>query len=125
MPIVKGKILRIATDSIALKYRVTYDKIKALSGHEFARLHVGGGGIQNAHLAQATADALGIEVIAGPIEATSCGNIAVQMIATGDLPNMQAARELIKRSFEFKTYTPTDSAAWADAYAQFLQITAG
>jgi hypothetical protein len=38
---------------------------------------------------------------------------------------MQAARELIKRSFEFKTYTPTDSAAWADAYAQFLQITAG
>jgi sugar (pentulose or hexulose) kinase len=125
VPVVKGKILRIATDSIALKYRVTYDKIKALSGHEFARLHVGGGGIQNAHLAQATADALGIEVIAGPIEATSCGNIAVQMIATGDLPNMQAARELIKRSFEFKTYTPTDSAAWADAYAQFLQITAG
>ena len=86
MPQVKGKILRIATDSIALKYRVTYDKICHLTGSTFARLHVGGGGIQNTHLTQATANALGIEVIAGPVEATSCGNIPVQIIPSSHLP---------------------------------------
>lgn len=124
VPQVKGKILRVATDSIALKYRVTYDKICALTGSSFARLHVGGGGIQNAHLTQATADALGIEVIAGPVEATSCGNIAVQMIATGYLPSMVEARALIKDSFEFKTFQPSEHAAWKFAYQQFLAVTA-
>lgn len=123
VPMVKGKILRVATDSIALKYRVTYEKIKALTGSSFARLHVGGGGIQNTHLTQATADALGIEVIAGPVEATSCGNIAVQMIATGHLTDMESARALIKNSFEFKTFTPTDSATWEEAYQNFQRIT--
>jgi sugar (pentulose or hexulose) kinase len=122
VPQVKGKILRIATDSIALKYRVTYDKICHLTGSTFARLHVGGGGIQNSHLTQATANALGIEVIAGPVEATSCGNIAIQMIATGHLPSMVEARELIKASFEFKTFVPCDTAEWAKAYDEFRQI---
>ena len=124
VPQVKGKILRIATDSIALKYRVTYDKICHLTGSSFARLHVGGGGIQNTHLTQATANALGIEVVAGPVEATSCGNIAIQMIATGHLPSIVEARELIKASFEFKTFHPTDSADWTQAYDRFRAIIA-
>jgi rhamnulokinase len=124
VPQVKGKILRIATDSIALKYRVTYDKICHLTGSSFARLHVGGGGIQNTHLTQATANALGIEVVAGPVEATSCGNIAIQMIATGHLPSIVEARELIKASFDFKTFHPTDSADWSRAYDRFRQIIA-
>ena len=122
IPNVKGKILRVATDSIAMKYRVTYEKIKALTGHSFARLHVGGGGIQNAHLAQATANALGIEIIAGPIEATSCGNVAIQMIATGHLPDMACARELIKKSFDFKTYLPQDQENWNAAYETFKKF---
>ena len=122
IPNVKGKILRVATDSIAMKYRVTYEKIKALTGHSFARLHVGGGGIQNAHLAQATANALGIEIIAGPIEATSCGNVAIQMIATGYLPDMASARELIKKSFDFKTYLPQDQENWNAAYETFKKF---
>jgi sugar (pentulose or hexulose) kinase len=122
IPNVKGKILRVATDSIAMKYRVTYEKIKALTGHSFARLHVGGGGIQNAHLAQATANALGIEIIAGPIEATSCGNVAIQMIATGHLPDMASARELIKKSFDFKTYLPQDQENWNAAYETFKKF---
>jgi sugar (pentulose or hexulose) kinase len=122
VPNVKGRILRIATDSIALKYRVTYDKIKALTGHSFARLHVGGGGIQNAHLTQATANALGIEVVAGPVEATSCGNIAMQMIATGHVADMESARALIKNSFEFKVYSPADADSWEQAYEQFKKL---
>ncbi len=115
----KGEILRIATESLALKYRVVYERFCALSGKRFERLHAGGGGIQNAFLAQATADALGIPVIAGPIEATSCGNAVVQMIATGHLADLPAARRLIRDSFEFQTYIPRDPEQWRAAYQRF------
>lgn len=115
----KGTILRVASESLALKYRVVFENFCALSGKRFERLHAGGGGIQNAFLAQATADALGIEVIAGPIEATSCGNIVVQMIATGHLPDLASGRHLIRGSFEFQNYAPRHRDEWQAAYERF------
>jgi sugar (pentulose or hexulose) kinase len=115
----KGTILRVATESLALKYRLVFENFCALSGKRFERLHAGGGGIQNAFLAQATANALGIDVIAGPIEATSCGNIVVQMIATGHLPDLTAARHLIRESFEFQNYAPHNGGEWQAAYERF------
>ncbi len=117
-----GEILRVATDSLALKYRVVYERIQTLSCRDFERLHAGGGGIQNELLSQATADALGIEVVAGPVEATSCGNVITQMIATGHLPDIQAGRDLIRRSFEFKTFTPENPEAWEKALVRFKTI---
>ncbi|MBC7980334.1 MAG: rhamnulokinase [Armatimonadetes bacterium] len=115
-----GQILGVATDSLALKYRLVFERIQTLTGKKFTRLHVGGGGIQNELLCQATANALAIEVLAGPVEATSCGNIITQMIATGDLPTLSAGRQLIKDSFVFKTYQPIDNASRNDAYERFL-----
>jgi rhamnulokinase len=114
--------LRIATESLALKYRKVYQDIRSLTGRDFQRLHAGGGGIQNELLSQATADALGIEVVAGPVEATSCGNLITQMIATGHLPDLAAGRELILRSFQFRRFQPSDTAAWDAAYERFLKI---
>lgn len=124
VPADKGTILRVASESLALKYRVVFENFCKLSGKRFTRLHAGGGGIQNAFLAQATADALGIEVIAGPIEATSCGNIIVQMIATGNLPDLAAGRGLVRRSFDFQVYQPRDSEQWQQAYERFKSIIA-
>ncbi len=115
-------ILRVATDSLAMKYRLVYERIVALTGRSYSCLHIGGGGIQNEALCQATADALGIEVQAGPVEATSCGNIITQMIATGELSGYPEARQLIRDSFDFKTYSPQDSTAWGTAYERFLTI---
>lgn len=120
----KGQVLRVATESLALKYRMVYDHIRQLTGRAFKRLHAGGGGIQNELLSQATADALGIEVIAGPVEATSCGNVITQMIGTGYLPDIQAGRDLIRRSFEFRTFAPSDSAAWEAAFLRFKSVLA-
>ena len=117
-----GPILRVATESLALKYRYVYENIVRLTGLDFTRLHAGGGGIQNEMLCQATANALGIEVIAGPVEATSCGNIITQMIATGETPDFAAGRELIRDSFDFAIYRPADSEAWGNAYTGFLRI---
>ncbi len=124
VPNKKGTILRVATESLALKYRVVYERLCALTGRRFARLHAGGGGIKNELLSQATADALGIEVIAGPVEATSCGNLITQMIGTGHLPDYQAGRELIRKSFDFRTFTPNDTGAWESAYARFKTVLA-
>jgi sugar (pentulose or hexulose) kinase len=118
----KGAILRVATDSLALKYRAVFENIKALTGRNFQRLHAGGGGIQNEPLSRATANALGIEVVAGPVEATSCGNVITQMIATGHLADLQAGRELILRSFDFRIFEPQDTAAWDAAYARFRKL---
>jgi len=118
----KGTILRVATESLALKYRAVFDSIKSLTGKQFTRLHTGGGGIQNGALSQATANALGLEVIAGPVEATSCGNVVIQMLATGHLSDLQAGRDLVRRSFDFQVYQPKDTAAWEVAYAKSCEL---
>ncbi len=118
-----GTILRVATDSLALKYRMVYESACKLSGRKFETLHAGGGGIKNQMLCQATANALGIEVIAGPIEATSCGNVIIQMLATGEINSLSAGRELIRQSFDFKSYQPRDTEAWNAAFATFTELT--
>lgn len=118
-----GEILRVTTDSLALKYRVVFERIKKLTNRDYAKLHAGGGGIQNEALCQATANALGIEVQAGPVEATSCGNLVTQMIATGELSGFPEARKLIRESFEFKSFQPEDTDAWTAAYRKFLTAT--
>jgi rhamnulokinase len=120
----KGTILRVATESLALKYRMVFENIKSLTGRDFQRLHAGGGGIQNEALSRATANALGIEVVAGPVEATSCGNVITQMIGTAHLTDIQAGRELIRRSFDFRIFEPQDTAAWDAAYATFKNLLA-
>ena len=122
VPQTPGAILRVATESLAMKYRTVFESIKSLTGREFSRLHAGGGGIQNEALSRATANALGIEVVAGPVEATSCGNVITQAIATGHLPDLKAGRELIRRSFDFRIYQPQDTAAWDAAYADFRKL---
>ena len=122
VPRTKGAVLRVATDSLALKYRLVFDRLCVLSGKNFSQLHAGGGGIQNELLSQATSNALGIRVVAGPVEATSCGNVIMQMIGTGHLADIVAGRELIRQSFEFRSFEPADQEAWGSAYQKFKAV---
>jgi rhamnulokinase len=122
VPQTKGQLLRVATESLALKYRQVVESLQAVTGRSFDQLNAGGGGIQNALLAQATADALGIPVVAGPVEATSCGNIITQMVATGDLADITAGRSLVAKSMETITYDPQASADWHEPYQDFLKV---
>ena len=120
----RGTILRVATESLALKYRIVFENIQSLTGTKFTRLHSGGGGIQNELLSRSTANALGIEVVAGPVEATSCGNVILQMLGTGHLPDLAAGRDLIRRSFDFRIYQPQETANWDVAYKKFRSLLA-
>lgn len=124
VPESRGDILRVATESIALKYRVVFERIQSLTGRTFSRLNAGGGGIRNEALCHATANALGIEVLAGPIEATSCGNVITQMVATGALPDIRSGRELIRRSFSFQSYQPQATETWQRAYERYRALIA-
>lgn len=122
VPADHGQVLRVATESLALKYRVVYERLCKLTGRTYQRLHAGGGGIQNELLSQATANALGVEVLAGPVEATSCGNVITQMIGTGNLPDFKSGRDLIRRSFEFRSFAPTDTEQWDAAFLRFKAV---
>ncbi|MDD2441921.1 MAG: FGGY-family carbohydrate kinase, partial [Eubacteriales bacterium] len=85
-------------------------------------LHVVGGGTKDGLLSQFTANATGSQVVAGPIEATALGNMAVQLLAQGVLKNLAEARQVIARSFALKKYQPEDQAAWQDALKRYRAI---
>ena len=61
-------------------------------------------GANAAYLNELTAKATGKTVYAGPTEATAIGNLTAQIIAAGELENLQAARKCIFASFEIHKY---------------------
>ena len=85
-------------------------------------IHIIGGGSKNELLDQFAADATGRTVVTGPIEATALGNVLVQALALGHIGSIAEGREVIARSFELKTFTPRDTAAWDAAYERYLGI---
>lgn len=99
-----GEIIRVVLESLARKYAIVLEQLRRLTGRPIARIHVVGGGSQNHLLNQLTAEACGVPVIAGPVEATAIGNLIVQMMATGELENLAAGRKLVRESFEMREF---------------------
>jgi len=116
---------RVILESLALRYRWTLEKLGELQQRTFDQLYVVGGGSRNQLLCQLTADACGVPVVAGPVEATAIGNAALQAVTLGDLPSLAAARALIREAFAVTVYEPTvttsSRAAWDEAYLRFQQ----
>jgi len=112
VPETRGAIIRCALESLALKYRRTLRMIDGLLGRTTEVLHIIGGGTQNKLLCQMTADACGIPVVTGPVEATALGNIGVQAMAVGAVESLAEMRAIIARSIELEHYAPKDSAPW-------------
>ena len=90
---------RCILESLALKYRKVLDSLEELTGLAFAEIRIIGGGSKNRLLNQLTANAAERTVVAGPVEATALGNIAMQMLATGAVASLKEARAIIERSF--------------------------
>jgi rhamnulokinase len=117
-----GETVRCALESLALQYRKTLREVEQLTGVHVQQLHVVGGGSQNRLLNQFTADATGIPVLAGPMEATAIGNVLVQAIAMGELDSLSTARELVRRSFEVTTFEPREKERWHMAAEKFAKL---
>jgi rhamnulokinase len=123
MPETRAALVRSLLESLALKYRQVIDELRQVLGHPVERIHVIGGGSQNEVLCQLTADATGLPVVAGPAEATAVGNILVQAMAVGRLSSPAAIREIIRHSFNLRTYLPAGNVpAWDAAAARFRDI---
>jgi rhamnulokinase len=107
-------------DSLALAYRRAIWSAQSLSGQHADVVHIVGGGALNTLLCQLTADATGLPVTAGPVEATAFGNMLVQARALGAAPgDLAGMRALLRSSQPLRSFSPAgDAAAWAAAAAR-------
>lgn len=116
-PATRAAVVRCVLDSLALAHRRAVRQAAELSGRRVEVVHVVGGGARNRLLCRLTADACGLPVIAGPVEAAAYGNALVQARAlgavTGGLPELRA---LVRASTELVRYEPGGGAeAWRAA----------
>ena len=120
-PTERATVLRAITDSLALAYRRAIRRTSELSGTRPEAIHLVGGGSKNRLLAQETADATGIPVIAGPVEATALGNMLVSLRAIGAASGtLMDLRAISQASSVPETYEPRASHArlWDEADAR-------
>jgi rhamnulokinase len=112
-----AETVRCILDSLALAHRRAILAVQELSGRHVDTVHVVGGGARNSLLCQLTADACGLPVEAGPVEAAALGNVLVQAralgVAPGDLGGMRA---LLRSTQRVRRFEPAgDSSAWQAA----------
>ena len=114
-----GDIMCCINQSLAMKYRYALEQIEECTGKHYSTINMIGGGIQSKLLCQMTAGASGRKVVAGPIEATALGNIAVQFMSLGAIKDMKEARQIIANSETTYEYLPQDAEKWDAAYEKF------
>ncbi|MGN0522599.1 MAG: rhamnulokinase family protein [Eubacterium sp.] len=117
-----GEIVRCIYESLALKYRYALEQISKCTGKSFEVLHLLGGGTKDGFLCELTADSINMPVIAGPVEATALGNIILQLIALGEIGSIDEGRKIIAKTESVKTYNPSHSKSWDEAYDKFSEI---
>ena len=117
-----GEVMRCIYESLAMKYRLTLDKLEDCTGKTYPAIHVIGGGTKDTLLCQMTASSTNRKVVAGPIEATVLGNIAVQLLSCGAIESVEQARQIVKASENTVEYSPENADAWAEAYERFKGI---
>lgn len=119
-----GAIARCCLESLSLKCRWVVEALETLTSRTISTIRMVGGGSRNPLLCQLTADATERRIVAGPVEAAALGNVMVQAIATGLLPDASAGRRAIAASVERFYYEPGRNADWGPAYRRFTAMLA-
>lgn len=84
----------------------------SLTGMDVTTVHLVGGGARNELLCQLTADACGLPVVAGPVEAAAVGNILIQARALGALDGgLSNLRALVRQTHVLQRYEPRGGAS--------------
>lgn len=119
-----GATVRCCLESLALKYRWTFERLEEVRGAKLDVLYIVGGGTQNKLLNQFAADCLNRPVVCGPVEATAVGNVLTQALARGELSGLAELRAVVRNSFELETYHPNPETrgAWDEAYGRYLEL---
>lgn len=113
-----GATVRCILDSLALAYRRAIVEVQELAGRHVDTVHIVGGGAKNSLLCQLTADACGLPVVAGPVEAAALGNVLVQARMLGAAPDdLGGMRDLLRRTQNLRRFEPSREGTygWAEA----------
>ncbi len=124
MPNEPAAMAKVILDSLAFRYASVARRIESLTKQKIEGIQIIGGGSQNSYLNQATANATGLPVVAGPVEATAVGNVLVQSIACGRFATLADARQYIARNVRLQNYAPQHSAACEEAKHRYVAIEA-
>lgn len=134
VPTTVGEIARCVVDSLALSYRAVVEALAAVTGRAVPSISVVGGGSQHRLLQTATAEATGLPVHCGPVEATALGNAAVQLVTLGELDDVRQIREVIAAGTRLTTVQPGENSggavrpagrdAWDEAFARHRRLAA-
>ncbi|MBQ3888103.1 MAG: rhamnulokinase [Clostridia bacterium] len=122
VPETVGQVMRCIYESLALKYRRTFEEVCECTEKTYDRIHVMGGGTKDGLLLQMAANSCGVTVYGGPIEATALGNIAVQLLACGAVKDIAEARAIIARGEALCRFEPQDADRWEEAYRAFRAV---
>lgn len=122
VPATVGEVVRCIYESLALKYKFVLKGLEDCTGKAYAHINVVGGGTKDGLLCQLTADACGVPVFAGPIEATVLGNVAIQLMAQGEIKDVYEARRIIAEGEHLKKFLPEDTSEWDEAYKAYAKI---
>ena len=107
VPETEAEVVRVIIDSLVEKYISVIAELEALTNIKLERIHVVGGGSQNELLNELLATGTGLEVLAGPVEATAIGNLLVQARAAGVIQGtLEDMRSLVAKNFPIKTFAP-------------------
>jgi rhamnulokinase len=99
------------------------EQITTVANRQVSVIHIVGGGSQNELLNQMTANATGLPVITGPVEATVLGNALVQLITQGEMSDLAQARQIVAGMDELKRYEPEETSVWNEAYTRYQETT--
>ena len=104
-----GEIIMSIYSNLALKYALEFKNLEKIRKRKIKIIHIVGGGSAVEILNQLTANLTACKIYAGPKESTGLGNISLQMIAEGEIKNLQEARKLIKESVDIKIFEPEEN----------------
>lgn len=122
IPQTKGHIMKVVFESLAMSYRNTIEQLEEVTDQNIEQIQMLGGGIQNEMLCQITADFTERELYAGPIEASSLGNIAAQLISLKLINDRAEIVNLIKNSSDLSVYKPDENLSIEEKYKNFKNI---
>lgn len=99
--------VRCVLESLARAYARVVKQSSELAHRSVDVIHFVGGGSRNDLLCQLTADAAGVPVLAGPVEATALGNVLVQARAHGAAPaSLEGMRARLAETLRLRRYEP-------------------
>ncbi|MGK7882447.1 MAG: rhamnulokinase family protein [Crocosphaera sp.] len=101
-----GELARIIFYSLASSYQTALSLLEIIINEQIEILHIVGGGAQNSLLCQLVANVCQRQVIAGPTEATTLGNLLIQARTMGHLPTNVSIREVVINSTDLTIYYP-------------------